>query len=42
VNNRFSDTVSVLLNNGDGICAPAANYAVGDEPYSLGCPLPEL
>ncbi len=33
--NRYSDNVSVLLNNGDGTFAPHSVYPVGDAPRSV-------
>ncbi|MCK4625156.1 MAG: VCBS repeat-containing protein [Phycisphaerae bacterium] len=35
VANRYSDNVSILLNNGDGTFQAAVNYAVGDGPFSV-------
>ncbi|WP_328591695.1 FG-GAP-like repeat-containing protein [Prosthecochloris vibrioformis] len=32
---RNSDTVSVLLNNGEGTFAPKVDYATGDNPHSV-------
>jgi uncharacterized repeat protein (TIGR01451 family) len=33
--NQYSNTVSILLGNGDGTLAPAVNYNVGNDPFSI-------
>ena len=35
VANRFANTVSVSLNNGDGTFSPKVDYAAGDAPNSV-------
>ncbi|MCH7759774.1 VCBS repeat-containing protein, partial [candidate division TA06 bacterium] len=35
VANYSSNTISVLLNNGDGTFPPAVNYGAGNGPYSV-------
>ena len=37
VPNFYSDSVSILKNNGDGTYQSVVNYGVGDEPHSVFC-----
>jgi hypothetical protein len=37
VANYWSDNVSILKNNGDGIFQPKVDYAAGDGPFSVFC-----
>jgi outer membrane protein assembly factor BamB/6-phosphogluconolactonase (cycloisomerase 2 family) len=37
VANEYSDSVSILKNNGDGTFQSAVNYGAGDGPYSVFC-----
>jgi hypothetical protein len=37
VPNALSDSISILMNNGDGTFLPAVNYPAGDEPNDVFC-----